>query len=155
MGLPSGEVDLHEVLAWAQEQSPFLRSASARLLLMDLCINAWRHDRNRQGAEPGEVVQSATSLHSIQRRTGMSDKTVRRAMAELQEEGFLIADLKQGFGKNRIVIFWTEGADERRTDYRAGIRPLPRGFKREVETPSVADSGPHEAVVINFPIRSV
>jgi DNA-binding PadR family transcriptional regulator len=130
MALPPGEVDLHDVMGWAQEQSVFLRSPSMRLVLWYLCVNAFRHVNNPENREPGDVLSAYATVARIQRGTGLSDKSVREALQELQDEGYIVADLKHGRGKSRITVFWTEQADERRADFRDGIRDLPKGFQR-------------------------
>jgi hypothetical protein len=131
MSLPTGDVGLHEVMGWAEEQSLHLRSPAQRLILWYLCLHAWRVEDNAEGREVGDVLSRYTTIARIQRHTGLSDKTVRAGLRELQEEGFIFADMAPGNGKSTISVFWNETADERRADYRAGIRPLPKGFKRE------------------------
>jgi hypothetical protein len=135
MGLPTGEVGLHEVLEWAEEQAPFLRSPATRLVLIYLCTHTWRVPENPEKRNVGDVLSRYASVARIQRGTGLSDKTVRGALRELQSEGYIIANLKHGNGKSEIGVFWEEGHDEFRADYRAGIKPLPKPFRRGSRTP--------------------
>jgi hypothetical protein len=140
MGLPTGEVGLHEVLEWAEEQALFLRSPATRLVLIYLCHHAWRTDTNPESRSVGDVLSAYASVARIQRHTGLSDKTVRAALQELQAEGYIIANLKHGNGRSEIGVFWEEDHDEFRADWRAGIKPLPKPFR-------APESAPLQAVV--------
>lgn len=143
MSLPTGEVGLHEVLEWAEEQAQFLRSPSTRLVLIYLCHHAWRTEDNAEGRNVGDVLSRYASIARIQRGTGLSDRTVRTALRELQEEGYVIANLKHGNGRSEIGVFWEANHDEFREDYRAGIKPLPKPFRTsqtEVQKPATLAS---------------
>ena len=135
MSLPTGEVGLHEVLEWAEEQAQFLRSPATRLVLIYLCHHAWRTNTNPEGRSIGDVLSRYASVARIQRGTGLSDKTVRAALQELQSEGYIIANLKHGNGKSEIGVFWEEEHDDFRADFRAGIKPLPKPFRAPEPTP--------------------
>ena len=132
MGLPPGEVDLHEVMEWAQEQAQFL-SPTQTLVLWYLCINAFRTSNNREGREPGDVLSGRTSLRKIQMRTGLSQRAVRYALDGLQDLGYIWAEHKPGNGQSRIMVFWSEHSDEIRAEMRAGVRDLPEALKRPVK----------------------
>jgi hypothetical protein len=150
MGLPTDrDVGLYEVMGWAEEQSLHLRSPAQRLILWYLCLHAWRVEDNPEGREVGDVLSKFAAIARIQRHTGLSDKTVRAGLQELQEEGYILANMAPGNGTSTIAIFWSETADERRADYRDGIRPLPKGFQRK---PKLEVVEPTEADII--PIRS-
>ena len=150
MGLPPGEVALHEVMAWAQEQTPFLPHASQRFVLWYLCVNAFRYEDNPEGRHVGCVLSAYAPVARICAGTGLSERAVRGALRYLQDNGYVHAEHVPGNGKSSIAVYWTEGADERRADFRAGIRPLPKGFQRDVRTPRKAH---HLAVVTNLPLR--
>lgn len=149
MSLPTGDVGLHEVMGWAEEQSIHLRSPAQRLILWYLCLHAWRVSDNAEGREVGDVLSRFTAIARIQRHTGLSDKTVRAGLQELQDEGYIYADMNPGNGKSTISIFWSEASDERRADHRDGIRPLPKAFQRTPKGGSVEAVEPvADAVVI-------
>lgn len=151
MGLPTGEVGLHEVMEWAQDQAQFL-TPTQTLVLWYLTINAFRTDNNREGREPGDVMSGRTALRKIQMRTGLSQRAVRYALDDLQDLGYIYADHRPGNGRSRVAVFWSEGADERRAEARAGVRALPEGLKRTQKSRE-----PHLKVVTEAtvtPIRS-
>lgn len=127
--LSDGEVTQHEVMAWAQEQAKFL-SPTQTLVLWYLCINAWHTPTNPEGAHAGQVLSGRTVLRKIQLNTGLSDKAVRDALNALQDEGYVWRKSLPGNGQSQIAVFWSAGADERREEFRAGVRDLPEGFKR-------------------------
>jgi hypothetical protein len=153
MGLPTGEVSLNEVMGWAQEQTEHLRSPASRLVLWYLCINAFRHPDNPEGRDVGDVLSAYTPIARICAGTALGARTVRDALTELQEEGFILADMKRGRGQSRITVFWNEHSDQIRADYRRGIRDLPKGFKRVEQTPQVGLSPVSEATILQFPNR--
>jgi hypothetical protein len=147
MGLPPGEVDLYDVMEWAEEQSMFLRTPGQRLVLWYLCVHAFRREDNPEGRGVGDVLSAFTSIARIQRGTGLGRSTVLEALETLQYLGYLVADLKPGNGRSRISLFWTEGSDERRADDRDGIRALPKGFRK---TPQRLEIVKQDAIILPF-----
>ena len=144
--LPDGEVDLYEVMEWAQEQAQFL-APSSTLVLWYLCINAFRTHTNREGRQPGEVMSGRTPMSKIQMRTGLSESSVRRALRDLQDAGYIIAEHKPGNGQSHVTVFWAEVYDDMRAEFRAGVRALPGAFKRAVREPK---EGPKLAPVVDI-----
>ena len=129
MNLPDGEVSLYEVMEWAQEQAQFLTPTQS-LVLWYLCVNAWRKEHNREGREPGEVMSGKASIRRIQMGTGLSERSVRYALDALQDNGYIYCEHRNGRRFSGIVVFWSGGADDRRAEFRAGVRDLPEAMKR-------------------------
>ena len=147
-GLPfEEEVYLSEVVEWAQEQTQFLTPTQAHVLLY-LCCNAWTSD-NPEGPI-GQVLSGRTALRKIQMGTGLSQRTVRYALDALQDNGYIWCKHAPGNGKSQIVIFWSEAADERRAEFRAGVRPLPEGFKREIKRRPKRIAGDSGSNIVQF-----
>lgn len=149
MGLPTGEVQQHELLEWALGQAKFLTPTQAHVLLY-LCINAWHTDTNPEGSPAGQVLRGRTALRKIQLFTGLSERTIRDALNALQDEGYVWRDSKPGNGQSRIVVFWSEGSDDRREEYRAGVRDLPEAFKRTGPEPKQELTAVTDAVILPF-----
>lgn len=143
----SNEVNLHEVMEWAQGQSHYLRSSSLRLVLWYLTANAFRHESNPEQGIVGQVLGARTEIAAIQRGTGLSDKTVRAALQELQSLGYIAAKMTPGRGRSSIVVFWTEAAEQMRDDARKGIKPLPKWTQRSVQETTEEQV---DAVVLSF-----
>lgn len=149
MSLPLGEVTQHEVLEWAQEQAQYLSPTQAHVLLY-LCINAWHTASNHEGRSPGDVLSGRTALSKIQMRTGLSEKTVRRALDALQDAGYIVANHQPGNGKSKIGILWHAGADEMRAEVRAGVRTIPEAMKRTIVTRTKPIVGVNGTNIVEF-----
>jgi hypothetical protein len=70
-------------------------------------------------------------LRKIQMRTGLGERTVRDALNSLQDAGYIWRKSLPGNGQSQIMVFWSAGADERRAEFRAGVRDLPEGLRRK------------------------
>lgn len=149
MSLPTGEVQQYEVLEWAQEQAQYL-TPTQTLVLWYLCINAWHTPNNSEGAQEGMVLSGRTPLRKIQMRTGLGERTVRDALNALQDNGYIWRESKPGNGQSRICVFWHEGADERRAEFRAGVRDLPEAMKRKSKALEEPVSGVYEDNIVEF-----
>lgn len=146
------EVKPHEVMEWAQEQAKFL-SPTQTYVLWYLCLNAWRTPNNPEEAHVGQVLSGRTALSKIQMRTGLSDKAVRDALNALQDKGYILRQSKAGWGQSRIYVFWGGGADERRAEFRRGVRDLPEAMKRKVKTRPKRITGDYGDNIVEFPLR--
>jgi hypothetical protein len=138
-------------MAWAQEQTPFLRTPSQRLVLWYLCINAFRHSNNREGREPGDVLSAFVPIARVQRGTGLSKRQAIYALQDLQDAGYIIREMRTGNGKSRIAVFWSENFDQIREDFRAGVKPLPKQFSRTIPVRNAPVQEEREGNVIPFP----
>lgn len=128
--LPDGDVGQFDVMRWAQEQAIYLSPPAAHHVLLYLCLNAFYKGDNPEGRSPGDVLSAYASMAKIQRYTGLSESSVRRALRTLEDNGYVSARMLPGKGKSEIGIFWTASADEMREEFRAGIRDLPKGMRR-------------------------
>jgi DNA-binding transcriptional ArsR family regulator len=142
---------LHEVLEWVQAQAEYLHSPSARFVLWYLALNAFRHENNPEGGLVGQVMTGRANIAKIQSATGYSDKTVREALHQLQDAGYIIAEMSRGRGKSRIFVYWTPLADEMRSNFRRGIKPLLKGFERTITT----NKKPEKGLLLAFPADKV
>lgn len=154
MHLPDGDVRQSDVLRWAQEQAVHLRPASLHHVLLYLCMNAFYTNKNAENMQPGNVLTGRTRLRTIQRYTGLSRRTVQRALDSLQDNGYVIISMDGGRESNGIYVAWTEAMDEVRTEWRAGLRNLPKAFGRDVhwghpKTPE------NDATILDFRPRGV
>jgi hypothetical protein len=130
--LSDGEVRSSDVLRWAQEQAIYLSPPSLHHVLLYLCINAFYKDENREGKKPGNVLTGRTRLRTIQRYTGLSRRTVQRALDGLQDQGYVLVSMDGGNEPNEIFVAWSEAMDDVRTEVRAGLRDLPKVFQRDL-----------------------
>lgn len=152
MGLPlNGEVRLDEVMAWAQEQAQFLSPTQHHVLLY-LCINAWRTPHNPEQQQTGGVLSGRTRLRKIRMGTGLSERAIRNALDGLQDAGYILAKHQPGNGASEIHVFWFEGADAFREEFRAGVRDLPKMLQRPKKT-NERNVAPAEGNVVQFPLR--
>jgi DNA-binding transcriptional ArsR family regulator len=130
MGIPSeGEVTPHEVNEWVQEQAQYL-SCTRLLVLWYLAANAFRTESNPESEPIGRVMSGRTAMSKIQYRTGLGERTVRDALRDLQAAGYIIAEHKSGNGRSLVHVFWGDIYDNMRAEFRAGIRALPKNFRR-------------------------
>lgn len=149
-----GEVSLHDVVGWVQEQQVFLAHPADALLLWYLSVNAFRSPNNPEHRHTGDVLSAYANLARMQRGTGRSRETVRRSLGSLQEQMYILADMKPGNGKSRVSVFWGESADARRADARDGIRPLPEGLKKQKKVKERHLSVVSDRNILQFPIAS-
>lgn len=121
------------------------------MVLLDLCIHAWRHEDNEERAPAGLVLRKHSSLAAIQRTTGLSKRAVQDALETLRRAGYVITRFRPGYGNSQIMVFWTEGADQMRADYRAGIKPLLKDFQKDEKEPRKPLEVVREGNIIQFP----
>jgi hypothetical protein len=146
------EVYQYDVMRWAQEQAKFLTPPQT-LVLWCLCLNAWYKPDNTENAPVGQVLAGCTPLSKIRMKTGLSDRAVRDALNALQDNGYIYRESKAGWGKSTILVFWSEGADEIREEFRAGVRDLPESIKRKPRTHSKRIIGDYGDNIVEFPLR--
>lgn len=150
MGIPSdGEVTPHEVNEWVQEQAQHL-SCTRLLVLWYLAANAFRSEANPEHQRIGAVMSGRTAMSRIQYRTGLGERTVRDALRDLQNEGYIVADHQPGNGKSTVHVFWGEEYDMLREEHRAGIRDLPKPFHRRSKRPQEQPREEDDAVILPF-----
>jgi DNA-binding MarR family transcriptional regulator len=147
--LPSGEVRQYDVLEWAQEQAKYLTPTQHHVLLY-LCINAWHTPDNNENAPAGMVLSGRTAMSKIQMRTGLSERTVRDALNALQDNGYILRKSKPGNGQSVIGVLWQEDHDDIRAEIWAGVRDLPKEWKRDVRPPAKRIVGGSEGNIVEF-----
>ena len=146
-------ITLREVTEWVWDQAAYL-TPTQMLVLAYLATNAFLTSDNPEDALPGQVYAGRSSLAKIQRGTGLANSTVRRILEELQDEGYVLANMLTGRGKSTINVFWSAEMDDIRADVRTGARRLPKWLQRTVKTTKNSIPEGPDATVLPFPNRS-
>ena len=150
MHLPEGEVPLRDVMEWVQEQAQFLTPTQTHVLWY-LCANAWRKPDNPEGQLTGGVMSGRTKISTICARTGLSRRTVREAMWDLQESAYIYCQYTRGRGTSAVNVFWTGAHDATRAEIRAGAKELPKALRRPAPEANEGNEEGEDAVVLKFP----
>lgn len=148
--LPSGEVTLHEVMEWAQEQAQFLTPTQTHVLWY-LCLNSWRKPGNKEAASPGQVLSGRAPLRKIQMGTGLSKRAVIYALDSLQSKGYIVRDHQPGHGRSEVLVLWEASDDEFRAEVRAGVRKVPESFQKPTRTATPGKKETALAIILPFP----
>ena len=146
------ESTLREVTEWGWRQADYLTPTQHHVLLY-LSQNAFLTEDNPEGAMRGQVYRARTSMAAIRRGTGLSERTVRDALRALQDQAYVLSEMSPGYGVSRIVVFWNEVADALREDFRAGVKPLPKVFRRPQRVAPETQLSDNQDNIVQFPYR--
>lgn len=129
MDLDASGNSLREVIEWGLRQAVYL-SPPQQSVLMYLVVNAFLTDDNPEDSPAGQVLRGRSNVPSIRRYTSLGDKTVRRALQDLQDKGYVVCVMGPGRAPNRILVLWSGKMDTVRENFRSGAEPLPHWMRR-------------------------